>query len=214
MWSGLWCGRVVVCYCTCCIQLRRLPPSLLPAHGHSWPQSAAFRAYHSDRMYRRTHKRAHSHFSVFTIREEHSSGGEDHHYTTATTTSAAVTAAASKVRRAKSTELLAADPAQLEKQIEHELERKVHEVLRRRRRYSNVTVPTAVKFSISRGSPKQQPELAFAMARPRSPKKGVSNYQDLLDRTLASIRQQLVSDRGRDASRPCACVMYLWRTVS
>lgn len=142
-------------------------------------------------MYRRTHKRAHSHFSVFTIREEHSSGGEDHHYTTATTTSAAVTAAASKVRRAKSTELLAADPAQLEKQIEHELERKVHEVLRRRRRYSNVTVPTAVKFSISRGSPKQQPELAFAMARPRSPKKGVSNYQDLLDRTLASIRQQL-----------------------
>lgn len=70
--------------------------------------------------------------------------------------------------------------------IEHELELQVQSLLGHKR-YREVTIPTSIKFSVSREAPGQQ--QAAVMARPRSP---TSRDTDFLDQTLLSIRKKLV----------------------
>jgi hypothetical protein len=76
--------------------------------------------------------------------------------------------------------------------IEEELELQVQTLLRQKK-YKEVTVPTSIKFSISREVP-QHPLLAD-MARPRSPTGNKAPDTHCLDQTLLDIRQKLVSCR-------------------
>lgn len=72
--------------------------------------------------------------------------------------------------------------------IEQELELQVQSLLcHKQKQYKEVTIPTSVKYSVSREASAQHP---VAMARPRSP---TNRDTDFLDQTLLSIRKKLVS---------------------
>lgn len=77
-------------------------------------------------------------------------------------------------------------------QIEEELELKI-QTLYRFKKYKEVTIPTSIKFAVTR----EVPTTTAAMARPRSPSKS-SCDTDLLDETLLSIRKRLVSHACRN----------------
>ena len=78
--------------------------------------------------------------------------------------------------------------------IEEELQLEVQTLFRNKhQKYKEVTVPTSIKFSITRDSAQ---DSAVDMARPRSPSATGSKASDtdLLDQTLLNIRQKLVSE--------------------